>query len=71
MEARNRIDTLESAGYVPFLAAGESAVGEFQCAECRYGVTVQRELPLCPMCGGAAWEHGAWSPLRRARLSLQ
>jgi rubredoxin len=41
---------------VTFLAAGEPAVGEFRCSECRYGVSVYRALPTCPMCGGTVWE---------------
>jgi hypothetical protein len=51
---------------VAFLAAGEPAVGEFHCSDCGYGVSVYRALPICPMCGGAAWEHGPWSPAARA-----
>jgi rubrerythrin len=49
-------ELLESAGYVEFLATGEAAVGAFHCSECGYGVTIQRALPQCPMCGGTAWE---------------
>jgi rubrerythrin len=60
MEDRGRIMSLESAGYVDFAAAGEAVAGEFSCAECGYGVAVQRTLPLCPMCGGTAWERAAW-----------
>ncbi len=56
MEDRGRIESFESAGYVEFAATGQAAAGEFQCAECGYGVAVQRALPLCPMCGGTAWE---------------
>jgi len=43
-------------GFVAFLAAGEPAVGDFRCSECGYGVSVCRALPVCPMCGGVAWE---------------
>jgi hypothetical protein len=53
--------------FVDFLTAGAHAKGEFHCAACGYGVTVYRALPVCPMCGGAAWEQSAWSPLTRAR----
>jgi hypothetical protein len=53
--------------YVHFLPAGSSVKGEFHCAECGYGVTVYRTLPVCPMCGGGQWEQSAWSPLSRAR----
>jgi hypothetical protein len=53
-------------GFVAFVAAGQAVKGEFHCAECGYGVTVYRQLPVCPMCGGEAWEQTAWSPMRRA-----
>lgn len=49
-------------GFVSFLAAGDPAVGEFRCSGCRYGVSVSRALPTCPMCGGVVWE--AYSPNR-------
>jgi hypothetical protein len=45
--------------------AGVSAKGEFHCSDCGYGVTVFRELPSCPMCGGDSWEQSTWSPFRR------
>ena len=48
-------------------AAGEAAAGEFHCAGCGYGVTVQRLLPLCPMCGGRSWEPRAVSVSTRVR----
>ena len=54
--------------FVEFLSAGAHVKGEFHCAECGYGVTVYRALPVCPMCGGAQWEQSAWSPLTRARI---
>jgi hypothetical protein len=59
-----RIDSLEAAGYVHFVPAGEEARGEFHCADCGYGVSVQRRLPLCPMCGGTAWEQAGPSTPR-------
>jgi len=46
--------------------AGVSAKGEFHCSDCGYGVTVFRELPSCPMCGGDSWEQSTWSPFRRS-----
>jgi rubrerythrin len=62
----------EPAGdFVDFLLTGAHVKGEFHCAECGYGVTVYRALPLCPMCGGSEWEQSAWSPLSRARSVLQ
>jgi hypothetical protein len=54
-------------GYVEFWSTGDAAKGEYHCAECSYGVTVYRELPRCPMCGGEIWEQAPWSPLTRAR----
>jgi hypothetical protein len=55
-----------AADYVHFWSAGERVKGEFHCAECAYGVTVFRTLPICPMCGGEAWEQTTWSPVFRA-----
>jgi hypothetical protein len=65
---RQGIETSRAAAddYVEFLAAGDSVKGEFHCADCGYGVTIVRTLPLCPMCGGAAWEPSPWSPFTRA-----
>jgi hypothetical protein len=48
--------TFDASGYVTFFAAGAPAQGEFFCSECSYGVTIQQQLPLCPMCGGTSWE---------------
>ena len=58
-----------SVDFVQFCSTGEPAKGEYHCAECGYGVTVHRALPLCPMCGCSTWEQTAWSPLTRASLS--
>ena len=52
--------------YVSFAQTGEHVKGEYHCAECGYGVTVYRELPRCPMCGGESWEQAPWSPFARA-----
>ena len=41
---------------VDLRAAGEPADGDYVCADCGYGVTLQTELPRCPMCGGEDWE---------------
>jgi rubrerythrin len=65
MAERGPIESLTSAGYVEFVATGQDAAGEFHCAECGYGVAVQRRLPLCPMCGGTAWERPTWSTFVR------
>jgi rubredoxin len=53
--------------YVQFWSTGSRAKGEFNCSECGYGVTIHRELPRCPMCGGGAWEQVDWSPFTRER----
>jgi rubrerythrin len=42
--------------YVDFFVTGDVAVGEFRCSECGYGISINRPLPLCPMCGGRTWE---------------
>ncbi|MFN2627688.1 MAG: hypothetical protein ABR569_03500 [Gaiellaceae bacterium] len=60
------INADELDGYVQFWGTGEPVKGEFRCANCGYGVTVYRNLPLCPMCGGTSWEQSAWSPISRA-----
>jgi rubredoxin len=58
-------ETLAAAGYGDCAVTGAVAVGEFHCSGCGYGVIVQRVLPLCPMCGGTAWEQAAWRPFTR------
>jgi rubrerythrin len=58
----------DADGFVRFFGAGTPARGEFHCSECGYGVTVQAKLPICPMCGGDAWEQSASSPLSRTAL---
>jgi hypothetical protein len=51
--------------FVEFVEAGSAAKGEFHCTQCGYGVTVYRELPVCPMCAGVLWEQSPWSPFVR------
>jgi len=53
--------------YVEFVPTGASAVGEYHCTDCGYGVTVHATLPRCPMCSGTSWEQAPWSPFSRAR----
>ena len=55
----------DSGDFVEFWQAGDAAKGEYHCSECGYGVTVFRQLPTCPMCGGESWEQTAWSPFHR------
>jgi rubrerythrin len=57
-----REDSTADGDYVDFCVTGARASGEYHCADCGYGVTVQATLPLCPMCGGTSWESHAWSP---------
>jgi hypothetical protein len=58
---------LDDPGFVELAVAGSWVAGEFRCADCRYGVVVQRVLPPCPMCGGAIWEsRGPFGSPRRA-----
>ena len=52
--------------YVEFWSTGVHVTGEFHCSECGYGVTIHRELPVCPMCGGESWEQSAWHPFSRS-----
>jgi hypothetical protein len=47
-------------------AAGDHCKGEFRCADCGYGVTVCRELPICPMCGCESWQPVSWAPMTHA-----
>jgi rubrerythrin len=44
------------------LCAGHAARADFRCQHCGYGVTIQRALPVCPMCRGEHWE--AWPVAR-------
>jgi rubrerythrin len=67
----SRFESLEAAGYVEFAATGDAVVGAFHCAECGYGVTVQRALPQCPMCGGTAWEVAPWNRFMHAAVDSQ
>jgi hypothetical protein len=59
--AKNLDTPVEHAGWV----TGARAKGEFRCMGCGYGVTVYRELPVCPMCRGESWERVAWRPYSR------
>jgi hypothetical protein len=66
MPGAPHLDEHDPDGYVHFWTTGSAVKGEFHCSECSYGVTVYRELPVCPMCGGTSWEQTAWSPLTRS-----
>jgi hypothetical protein len=61
----------EDGAYVEFWQAGTSVKGEFNCSECGYGVIVSKALPLCPMCGGEAWEEATWAPFARAAAAAR
>jgi hypothetical protein len=56
--------------YVEFWGAGDVAKGDFQCSDCGYGVTIARELPRCPMCGGKSWEQADRRGFRRVHHSF-
>jgi hypothetical protein len=56
---------------IVFSAAGDHGKGEFRCAECGYGITVYRELPVCPMCACTVWEAAMWAPFGRALASAE
>jgi len=62
---------LKDGDYVEFVASGSTAVGEYHCSSCGYGVTVHATLPQCPMCAGTTWEPSAWSPFTRGSGHLQ
>jgi rubredoxin len=66
LTGRGRTIAEEPGGYVAFGTAGDAVKGEFHCSGCGYGITVYRELPICPMCAGTIWEQVPWSPLTRA-----
>jgi hypothetical protein len=51
------------------LRAGQSARGDFRCADCGYGVTIRRTLPACPMCRGEDWD--AWPSARSSEPPLR
>jgi hypothetical protein len=53
-------------GFVPFVAAGDDAKGEYRCAACGYGVVVIGLLPACPMCRGTTWEEIIGNPFARS-----
>jgi hypothetical protein len=53
--------------FIEFLLAGQPATGEFHFRRCGYGVVVQVQLPLCPMCSGTAWEEPSRGLIRRRR----
>ncbi len=42
--------------FVEFERAGALAKGDYHCSGCGYGISVQAELPRCPMCSGQTWE---------------
>jgi hypothetical protein len=67
IEPRRSGAALDSDGVPVFVRAGSEATGEYHCADCGYGVTVWRLLPVCPMCRGRSWEGAATSPFARRR----
>lgn len=56
--------------FVDFWETGSEARGQFACADCGYGVSVQTRLPSCPMCGGRSWEQSPASPFSRSTYPL-
>jgi rRNA maturation endonuclease Nob1 len=58
----------EQVDYVEFFATGDAVDGRYRCSDCSYGVSVHRELPLCPMCGGRVWEQLFEQPDEPQRL---
>ena len=45
--------------------------GDYRCHDCGYAVSVVRELPRCPMCGGEDWEPSARILLRSASAEFE
>jgi rubrerythrin len=54
-------------GLPVFFTAGSTALGEYRCAECGYGIVARTVLPACPMCRGLSWEDPTTSPNARFR----
>jgi rubrerythrin len=67
IEPRRAEGALARDGVPVFLGAGSDASGEYHCADCGYGITVKRLLPVCPMCRGRSWEDAVTSPFARSR----
>jgi rubrerythrin len=67
---RDEVEARLADEVVELAAAGDAVRGEFRCAECAYGVTIHRELPHCPMCGGSSWEPASRSPAMEAASAL-
>jgi len=67
-EARH--EAFPAGDHAEFCATGAPATGEYHCASCGYGVTVNATLPPCPMCAGTVWERGDWSLRLLARRRL-
>jgi rubrerythrin len=61
-------DSDSDGDYVEFARA--DGKGEFNCAGCGYGITVNHKLPRCPMCGEGLWERSQWSPFRHGLTGL-
>jgi hypothetical protein len=59
---------LDTDGVPGFLGAGSEASGYYHCADCGYGISVRRLLPVCPMCRGSSWEDATSSPFTRLRV---
>lgn len=57
------IAIVDSASAQSGFAAGAAARGEFHCGRCGYGVSVRRQLPVCPMCRGTGWYSSPGRPL--------
>ena len=66
LEGTDDPENARGAAGLVLLAAGDPGTGQYRCADCGYGITIHAELPECPMCGGAAWEETAWSPITNA-----
>lgn len=45
--------------------------GDYRCHDCGYAVSVVRELPRCPMCGGVDWAPSARVLLRSTSAEFE
>jgi hypothetical protein len=69
-ESQHQIVSEDEADFVEFARAGTAVKGEFLCAACGCSVTVCRDLPPCPGCGGELWERSYWKPFGAALAGM-
>jgi rubrerythrin len=55
------VDEADQTGQLTAEAFERLLLHEFRCGSCGYGIAVQRQPPVCPMCGASS----SWQPPRR------